>query len=146
VDVKPRIDADETRISGSVRDLGDELLHRELTQTIIGAAFAVHAELGSGFLEKVYETALLVELMERGLAARAQMEIPVFYKTKRVGVYVADLLVNEIIICEIKAVRAIAPEHHAQLLNYLKATGLEVGLVLNFGGPSLTFKRLVRSK
>lgn len=144
--MKPRIDADETRISGSVRDLGDELLHRELTQTIIGAAFAVHSDLGPGFLEKVYETALLVELMERGLEARAQMEIPVFYKTKRVGVYVADLLVNEIVICEIKAVRAIAPEHHAQLLNYLKATGLEVGLILNFGGPSLTFKRLVRSK
>jgi GxxExxY protein len=146
VDVKPQIDADKTRIIDSVGNLGDELLHRELTHSIIGASFAVHSELGPGFLEKVYETALVIELTERGLTSRAQVEIPVAYKTKRVGVYVADLLVNDIVICEIKAVRAIAPEHHAQLLNYLKATGLEVGLILNFGGPSLTFKRLARSK
>jgi GxxExxY protein len=94
----------------------------------------------------VYETALFIELTERSLAVRSQAEIPVSYRMKRVGVYVADLIVEDKVICEIKAAKAIAPEHQAQLLNYLKATGLEVGLILNFGGVSLTFKRLARSK
>lgn len=124
----------------------DRLLYRPLTEQIIGAAFAVHTELGPGFLEKVYETALLIELTGKGLTVRDQAEIPVYYRSHSVGLYYADLLVADKIICEIKAVEKIIPAHQAQLLHYLKATGLKLGLILNFGAQSLQFKRLVKSK
>ena len=124
----------------------DRLLHRALTQQIIGAAFAVHRELGPGFLEKVYETALLIDLAEKGVPAKSQAEIPVYYRSRPVGLYYADLLVDGIIICEIKAVQAIIPAHEAQLLHYLKATGLQLGLIFNFGARSLEFRRLAKSK
>ena len=141
-EIKPRIDADLTR-TGS---WGDRLLHRELTQKILGAAFAVHRELGSGFLEKVYVTALIYELIDRGLSAIAESEIPVSYKGRLVGNYFADILIEGKILCEVKAIRALANEHQAQLLHYLTATGIPVGLVLNFGTPSLQFKRLAKTK
>jgi len=124
----------------------DRLLHRALTQQIIGAAFAVHGELGPGFLEKVYETALLIELAEQRVPVTPQAEIPVFYRSRPVGIYYADILVDGKVICEIKAVQAIIPAHQAQLLHYLKATGIQLGLILNFGAPSLEFRRLARSK
>jgi GxxExxY protein len=117
--------------------------HRELTEKIIGAAFEVHRELGAGFLEKVYEAALLRELTARSVPAAQQAQIEVPYKGHTVGVYFADLLVDGRVICEIKAVAALSAEHEAQLLNYLRATGIKVGLLLNFGRPKLQIKRLV---
>jgi GxxExxY protein len=118
-------------------------LHAELTQAIIGAAFEVHKELGHGFLEKVYVSALREELTVRGIAVQAETPIEVFYKGSPVGLYYADLLIPGAVLCEVKAVRRLAPEHEAQLLNYLKATGIRVGLLLNFGGPSVQVKRFV---
>ncbi len=103
----------------------------------------MHRELGPGFLEKVYETALVRELSSRGVSTRPQVEIAVGYKGQPVGLYFADLLVDDAVLCEIKAVRTLAPEHEAQLLHYLKATGIKVGLLLNFGSRSLQVKRRV---
>jgi GxxExxY protein len=115
----------------------------ELTQGVIGAAFEVHKQLGPGFLEKVYENALLFELTTRGINVTSQAEIPVSYKGRSVGNYIADLLVEARLIVEIKATSAIDPSHQAQLIHYLKATGLKVGLLLNFGSKSLQIKRLI---
>ncbi len=120
--------------------------HSQLTQRIIGAAFEVHRELGAGFLEKVYETALIRELQAQEIRAEPQAAIPVHYKGSPLGTYYADLLVEGSVICEIKAAEALDGAHEAQLLHYLKATGISVGLLLNFGRPSLQIKRMVRSQ
>src|SRR3972149_1237292 len=111
--------------------------HKDLTEKIIGAAFEVHRELGPGFLEKVYETALVQELSSRGVSARPQAEIEVSYRGQPVGLYFADILVDGRVICEIKAVDKLSSPHEAQLLHYLKATGIKVGLLLNFGARRL---------
>lgn len=118
-------------------------LHEELTRQIIAAAYDVHRELGSGFLEKVYENALAIELRRRGLRAVQQAEITVAYKGDLVGTYYADVLVDDVVICELKAAEAINNAHQAQLLNYLKATGIKVGLIINFGARRVTIKRMV---
>ena len=123
--------------------LKDDFPLKELTEKVIGAAFEVHNELGAGFLEKVYETAPQIELGSRGVKAAPQSQIPVSYKGKLVGVYLADLLIEEVLICEIKAIKELAPEHEAQLIHYLKATGIKVGLLLNFGRTRLQFHRFV---
>jgi GxxExxY protein len=102
--------------------------------------------LGPGFLEKVYETALVQELARRSMPARSQAEITVHYKGQAVGVYYADILVNDAVICEIKATQALNSAHEAQLLHYLKATGIKVGLLLNFGSQRVQVKRLARTK
>jgi GxxExxY protein len=107
---------------------------------------SVHNELGSGFLAKVYCTALMYELKDRGLNAVAEAQVPVLYKARPAGVYFADILVEETIICEIKAVRALIPEHQAQVLHYLRATGKSVGLLFNFGASRLQFKRFAKTK
>ena len=117
--------------------------HSELTHAIIGAAQEVHRQLGRGFLEKVYGNALAVELRSRGRTAVQEAPIEVAYKEEIVGVYFADLFVDAAVICEIKAAQSLRPEHEAQLLNYLKATRVKVGLLLNFGRSSLQVKRLV---
>lgn len=114
--------------------------HKPLTDVVLCCFYTVYNTLGYGFLEKVYENALLIELGKRGIKAQAQYPITVFYDDKPVGEYFADILVEDAVIVEIKAARSILPEHEAQLLNYLKATELEVGLLLNFG-PSPHFKR-----
>jgi GxxExxY protein len=121
----------------------DEFPLKELTKKVIGAAMEVHKQLGSGFLEKIYETALGMELAGLGVKAVAQAQIPVRYKGKLVGVYLADLLIDGALIVEIKAVRDLAPEHEAQIIHYLKATGKKVGLLLNFGRSRLQFRRFV---
>jgi GxxExxY protein len=108
----------------------------------LSAFYAVYNRLGSGFLEKVYENALIIELEERGLRVQPQAQIDVLYRGRVVGVYYADLLVDDCIILELKAVEKLLPAHHAQLLNYLKATRIEVGLLLNFG-PEPEFKRKI---
>jgi len=107
--------------------------HKALTQQIIGAFYTVYNSLGYGFLEKVYENALAIELRALGLKVEQQARIAVYYAGEVVGEYYADLLINDTVILELKATRTIAPEHEAQLLNYLKATPYEVGLLLNFG-------------
>jgi GxxExxY protein len=107
--------------------------HSELTSGIINAFYHVYNTLGHGFLEKVYENALVYELRQRGYRVAQQMPIAVRYNGVIVGEYFADLAVENAVIVELKAAQGIAPEHEAQLINYLKATDLEVGLLLNFG-------------
>lgn len=119
---------------------------KPLTEKIIGAAFEVHKQLGSGFLEKVYENAMVRELVDRGLRSETQHPIPVGYKGHLVGSYFADILVEGSVICEIKAIETLLPIHETQLLHYLKATGIPVGLLLNFGTPRVQVKRKARTK
>ena len=107
--------------------------HEELTQKIIKAFYNVYNSLGYGFLEKVYENALAIELVKYGFHVQKQKSISVYYDEQEVGIYYADLIVNELVIIELKAASSIADEHYVQLLNYLKATNMEVGLLLNFG-------------
>jgi len=115
--------------------------HWQLTEKIIGAAFEVHRTLGQGFLESVYVKALAQELSASGLGIEAEKPIPVSYKGVEIGVFYADLVVESVVICEVKALRSLLPEHQAQLLNYLKATGIQVGLLFNFG-PRVEHKRM----
>ena len=107
--------------------------HSDLTGKIIGAFFTVYNQLGYGFSEKVYENALSIELRKLGLDVKQQASVEVFYDGQSVGEYFADMLINHHVIVELKSVKSIAEEHEAQLLNYLKSTNVEVGLLLNFG-------------
>src|SRR5689334_16832752 len=106
--------------------------HGELTNTILGAMFEVHKSLGAGFLEAVYANALAVELRRRGLRVDRNVPFEIMYRGVSVGRYVADLVIEQKVVVETKVARAIGAVHRAQLLNYLRASGLEVGLVLNF--------------
>ena len=121
-----------------------ELLYSELTRSIIGCAFEVINELGAGFLESVYENAMLIALASAGHAVQSQQPVTVHFQGKPVGDFYADLLVEHKVIVELKAVKALAPEHEAQVINYLNATGIQVGLLINFGNPRLEFKRFTR--
>lgn len=116
--------------------------HSDLTEKILGAFYQVHKELGYGFSEKVYENALVLLLREKGLKVEQQKSITVYFHEKIVGEYIADVLVNDLVLLELKSAKNIVDEHIAQLLNYLKATEIEVGLLLNFG-PKAEFKRKV---
>lgn len=109
------------------------MLHGDLTDLIIKSFYKVYNSLGYGFLEKVYENALKIELLKLGLKVEQQKNIKVYYESEQVGEYFADLLINGSVIIELKAAENICEEHEAQLLNYLKATEIEVGLLLNFG-------------
>jgi GxxExxY protein len=122
------------------------LLHEDLTRTILSCAFEVANELGAGFVESVYQRALQMALHSRGVAARGQYPTRVWFRGACVGEFHADLLVEDAVIVELKAVRAIAPEHHAQVINYLKAAGLPVGLLINFGQPRLEYRRFTRTR
>jgi len=115
----------------------------QISNIIIGSAYKVANNLGAGFLEKVYQNALMIELIENGLYPEKEKPISVKYKNKIVGNYYADLLVNEQVIVEIKAVKTLNEIHQAQLLNYLKATNLKLGLLINFGSPRVQIKRMV---
>lgn len=119
------------------------LLHEDVTEQIIGAAFEVHRVLGYGFLEKVYQNAMVVELELRGLRATSEPDLAVNYKGSCIGKYRGDLLVNDCVIVESKASKTYQREDEAQLLNELKATNLEVGLLINFGRSKVEFKRFV---
>jgi GxxExxY protein len=116
----------------------------ELTENVIGCAYRVHKELGPGFLEKVYENAMRIELEEAGLRAKQQHPIPVKYHGTLVGDFFADLLVDDCLIVELKAVQNLAKEHEVQVVNYLAATGIEDGLLLNFGS-SVEVRRKFRT-
>ena len=109
------------------------MLHSEITDKIIKAFYKVYNTLGYGFLEKVYENAIVIELKKSGFNVRQQQNIKVYYEEEVVGDYYADLIVNDAVIVELKAAASICEEHKAQLLNYLRATDIEVGLLLNFG-------------
>ena len=116
---------------------------KELTRSIIGAAFEVHNVLGPGFLEKVYQNALAKELKVRGYQVDIEVKIPVYYKGELVGDYFADVLVNKRIVLELKALNDLTSQHEAQIINYLKATGHKIGLLLNFGTNKVQVKRKI---
>lgn len=118
--------------------------YSEVTEIIIKGFYTVYNKLGYGFLEMVYEKALRIELIKLGLSCRCQCPVEVYYDSEIVGFYIADLIVNNCVIVEIKAALAICTEHEAQLTNYLRATEIEAGLLLNFG-KSASFKRKVFS-
>jgi len=118
------------------------LKHHELTEKIIKVFFQVYNELGHGFLESVYLEAMAIALIEDGCQVAKQCSIPVWFRKKQVGDFRADLLIDDLVILELKAVKVLEPAHEAQLLNYLRATDIEIGLLLNFG-PKPEFKRMI---
>jgi GxxExxY protein len=119
-----------------------EFLHKELSQKTIGAFYAVYKTLGYGFLEKVYENALAYELTLLKIEYKVQSPIEVYYKSQKVGFYIADMIIENNIILELKAAESLCQEHEYQLINYLKATNIEVGILLNFGKEP-QFKRVI---
>jgi GxxExxY protein len=119
------------------------LMQGDVTERILAAAFKVMNTLGAGFLEKVYENALCLELARGGFAVECQKVFSVTYENVVVGEYKADLVVDNKVIVECKAIVNTDPVHEAQLINYLKASGMRVGLLINFGRPKLQFRRLV---
>lgn len=120
------------------------MLYEDLTKKALEACFEVTRELGAGFLESVYEKALLIALQQKGVTAKAQFPLAVKFRGHVVGEFYADVLLEDKVIIELKAVRSLTPEHHAQVINYLNATGLDVGLLVNFGNPKLEFRRFHR--
>jgi GxxExxY protein len=127
------------------RSMGYPMEHGDITQTIIGCAFKVYNQMGYGFLESVYEKCLAIELERAGLRVAAQTPITVYYEGIDVGHFVADLLVEDFVIVELKSVRTINTAHEVQLVNYLTATGKPVGLLLNFGEKKVEIVRKVRT-
>jgi GxxExxY protein len=115
--------------------------YEDITEKILSCAFEVINELGSGFLESVYEKALMIALKENGLSAVSQFPIKVNFRNRVVGEFFADLFVENKVIIELKAVKTLLPEHKAQVINYLKGTGIEVGLLINFGHQKLEYHR-----
>lgn len=121
------------------------LFEQELSDKVLGCAFEVYNTLGNGFLEKIYEESLLIELESKNIKAESQKQIKVYYKNNLVGEYLADIIVEEKIILELKSCSTINDGHVAQLLNYLTATGIKIGYLLNFGkSGSLQYKRIVK--
>ena len=120
-----------------------DIIYKDLSYKIVELALEVHNELGCGFLEKVYENALMILLEREGLSAKQQAPADVYFQGKVVGQYFADILVDNKVILELKTVDAISDVHKAQVLNYLRATGIKLGLILNFAKPRFEYKRLV---
>lgn len=121
----------------------EEYKYQELTGKIISCAFEVQNNLGCGFLEKVYQRALVYELQTKGLKVEIEKPIKIVYKGQNIGTYIADFIIEDKVILEIKTVEFLTKVHTAQALNYLKASGYEVGLILNFARPKLEYKRVV---
>jgi GxxExxY protein len=119
-----------------------EILHKELSESILKVFYDVYNELGYGFLEKVYQNAMYLELKSQGFKVEPQKQIKVYYKNEPVGDFFADLLINDLIILELKACDSLVKAHYVQTLNYLKATNIEIGLLLNFGEKP-EIKRLI---
>jgi GxxExxY protein len=120
-----------------------EIIYKELSYRIVGLAMEVYNELGYGFLEKVYENALMYLLRKNGIQSEQQKTIPVLFRGAVVGDYCADIIVEDKILLELKSVESIMSQHRSQILNYLKATGLSLGILLNFGKTGLKYERLV---
>ena len=118
-------------------------MDNELSQRVIGCAIEVSNTLGAGFFEKIYEKALCVEFQKKGISFKCQESVIVNYKGNIIGEYLTDIIVEDCLLLELKAVKALCSEHEAQLLNYLKATGLSFGLLLNFGKSKLGIKRMI---
>ena len=118
--------------------------YNDLTEKIIGSAYRVYNKMGFGFLESVYEKCLLIELNSAGIKAETQYSIIVNYENKVVGEFVADMIVEDEIIVELKSVRGLVKVHEVQLVNYLKATGKDIGLIINFGARKVEVKRKIR--
>ena len=121
----------------------EKILYKDLSYKIIGLAMEVHSKLGYGFLEKIYENAMMVLLRREGIHATQQAPITVYFDGKVVGDYYADILVDDRIVLELKAIEKLTNIHRAQTLNYLKATGLRLGVLLNFGKEKLQYERFV---
>ena len=121
----------------------EKIIYKDLSYKVTGLAMEVHSKLGYGFLEKVYENAMMVLLRREGIHAKQQAPITVYFDGEVVGDYYADLLVEDKIILELKAIEKITDAHRAQTLNYLKATGLHLAILLNFGKEKLKYERLV---
>ncbi len=124
----------------------DNFLYSDVTEKIIKAFYNVYNKLGYGFLEKVYENAMLIELQRMNLKCERQKQIKVNYDEYEIGEYYADIIVNDCVIIELKASETLSLEHEAQLVNYLKATDIEVGLLLNFGKEPKTKRRVFTSE
>ena len=122
--------------------MSSSIRHSDITKKIIKAFYEVYNELGHGFLEAVYEKSIFISLKNLGLEVTSQHPIPVYFKQNLVGNFIADLIVEDKVIIELKAVEHIIPQHEAQLINYLKATNIEVGLLMNFGNKP-EFKRFI---
>ncbi len=118
--------------------------YQDLTEKIIGCAYQVYNKMGFGFLESVYEKCLLIELKRAGLQAEAQRSVAVYYEDEVVGEFLADVIVEDAIILELKSVRRVVKAHEVQLVNYLTATGKDVGLIINFAERNVEIKRKVR--
>jgi len=118
------------------------MLYGEITERILRSFYRVYNRLGYGFLERVYENALSIACRDERLDVKRQVKIDVFFEGSRVGTYQADLIINDVVIVEIKAAESLRPEHEAQLTNYLRATSCEVGLLLNFGKSPETRRKL----
>lgn len=123
-----------------------KIIEKDLSYAIMQAAFKVHNKLGPGFLESLYEKAMVIELLSQGYRIEQQKQVIVTYKNQVIGKHILDLVVNERIILELKAVSDIAPIHKQQALSYLKATGLQLALVINFGTPRVQSYRVVNTK
>lgn len=123
-----------------------ELKYKEITEKVIGAAMKVHAALGNGFQEVIYQRALEIELHEMSVGFDREFEMPIYYKGNKIGERRVDFFVEQKIIVELKALVALEPVHLAQAKNYLEAYNVEVGLLINFGAKSLDFKRLLNTK
>ena len=117
-----------------------------LSRHVIGCAIEVSNTLGPGYFEKIYEKSLCIEFEKNGICFQSQKPVNVIYKGSLVGEYIADIVVEDKLLLELKAVSALCSEHEAQLMNYLKATGLKIGLLLNFGEKSLKYKRFIKEK
>lgn len=118
--------------------------YEHITETIIGCAFEVHNRMGAGFLESVYENCMQIELEEQGLNTTSQKPVDVRYKNERVGAYLADLVVEDSVIIELKSVNELIDQHEVQLVHYLNATGKPIGLLINFGPGSADVRRKVK--
>ena len=122
----------------------EELIHKELVYEVVGCAMKVHRELGYGFLEKVYENSMMVLLNKKSIKAKQQFPVPVHFENVIVGEYFADFMIEDKILVELKTVDKITNVHFAQVLNYLKATGIKLGLLINFGPRKLEYERIVK--
>jgi GxxExxY protein len=134
-DKEPRIQESKTR--------AEPCAEQDLTEKIFRATFAVHNALGAGFLERVYANALAVELTAQGIALQNELPLKIQYRNTIVGDYIADLVVEGRVLVELKACASLDPVHTAQILNYLRASGIRVGLLINFGRPKLEYRRFV---
>lgn len=119
-----------------------DFLHSSVSENILGICFEVINELGSGFLENVYKNALFIAMRQKGLKVLVEQPFEVMFRDHKIGKYIADLIVDDLVVVELKCCKSLLPEHQAQLINYLKISGLPVGLLVNFGNQKLEYKRL----